>query len=142
MAQDVARGNLPQARVFADIVITRQILVERLVQVEFARVEEFQDRVSEDRLAQTRGFKDRVVGDRLIRLCILHAEAVAPDQFGVAQQRDRKTRHVAVFHQLGDALFKLSNQLLFRRLRLQRIKGRFRSRLFLSESRGARNLNH
>ena len=41
VTQDVARGNLPQARVFADIVITRQILVERLVQVEFARVEEF-----------------------------------------------------------------------------------------------------
>src|SRR5262245_29918548 len=74
VAQDVTRGDLPQARVVAYIVIPRQILVEWLVQVEFASVKELQHGVCEDRLAQARGFKDCIVGDWLIRLCILHAE--------------------------------------------------------------------
>src|SRR5262249_15007128 len=88
VAQHAPRGDLSQARVIADIVIPRQVLVERFVQIEAARVNQLQHGVSEDRLAQTRGFKDRAVGDRLIRLCILYAEALSPDEFAVAQKRD------------------------------------------------------
>src|SRR5262249_41072430 len=133
VTQDAARGDLPQARVFADIVIPRQVLVERLVQGEFSPNEEVQNGRGEEPVGHTRGFKDRVVVNWLIRLCILHAEAVMPDEFAVAQQPNRKPRHIAVFHQLRDALFKSRDDLLFLRLRLQRGEGRFRRRFFLSE---------
>src|SRR5262249_39550409 len=63
VAQNVTRGYLTKSLVFADIVIPRQILIERLVQVEFPRVEELQHGICEDRLAQTRGFKDCIVSD-------------------------------------------------------------------------------
>src|SRR5262245_44582174 len=139
MAQDVTPGDLTQTLVFADVVIPRQILIEGLVQVEFARVDELQNGVGEDRLAQTGGFKDRGVGDRLIRLCIFHAEAVMPHQFAVTQQCDRKTGRVAFLHQLRDALFNLRNDLLFVLFRPQWDEGLFRRRLFLSEGAAVRD---
>ena len=86
MGKDMAGGDLagiPVGRV------TRQVFVERLVEVEFPGVNQLKHSVREERLTQGGGFKDGRVIHRLVGLAVFHAETALPDQLAVAEQANR-----------------------------------------------------
>jgi hypothetical protein len=109
--EDVAGGDLTEARVVADVVVAGEVVRERRVEVELAGVDELQDGVGEDGLGERGGLEDGLVAHGLTRRGDAHAEPLVPGQFPAPHERDGEARHFRVGQQAREAALQPRRQL-------------------------------
>ena len=109
MAENNARSDFGEAVVIIILnVRLGEVGGERNVESEFALIDEFEDGVGEDGLAERSGFEDGVIGDGIVGFSVLDAETVLPVDFAVLKGGNGEAGNVSQAHEFRNLFFELS----------------------------------